>query len=163
MRSLTTVCLLLCVLSAGCRKTKPAGKPQPGRDKAEDSATTSGKDSQNGPRTVNYDGVFGPSRHVVGSEKPVGEETKGIYRDGGRPQPRPQPPDPTVAAPELEPKPTPVPPAPRSHPARGRLGLAKSYAAAGLKAKARKILQEVVKTYPDTDYATEAKELLEGL
>ena len=151
MKLLTTIVLLFGLLPAGCRKTRPADKPKPGGS-TQDTATTSGTEPEG---TVNYEGVFGPSRHVVGSEKPVGEETEGIYKDGGRSQP-PR----TAPLPPPRPKPPPVQPVPRNHPARGRIGLAKSYAAAGLKAKARKILQDVAAKYPDTEYAAEAEKLL---
>ena len=45
-------------------------------------------------------------------------------------------------------------------PAKGRLGLAKSYLAAGMLDKATKILQDIIKKHPKTDSAKKARELL---
>ena len=48
-------------------------------------------------------------------------------------------------------------------PARGKLGLAKSYLSAGKKEKAKKFLREIVEKYPKSPHAKKARELLAGL
>ena len=48
-------------------------------------------------------------------------------------------------------------------PAKARLGLAKSYLAAGMKSKAKKILLDIVKSYPKSRQSDEARDLLKKL
>ena len=48
-------------------------------------------------------------------------------------------------------------------PAKAKLGLAKSYLAAGMKSKGKKILLDIVKSYPKSKQADEARELLKKL
>ena len=59
--------------------------------------------------------------------------------------------------------PSPTTPATSGEIARGKMGLARSYISAGMKDKAKAILEGVVKEHPKTDAAEEAGELLKGL
>ena len=56
-------------------------------------------------------------------------------------------------------KPRPAP----ATPAKSRLSLARTYLAAGMKSKAKEILREIVKKYPKSTQAAEARELLKTL
>ena len=72
---------------------------------------------------------------------------------------KPQP-DPPVKA---EGKPLEKPEAPVQDSGEQRLSLAETYRAGGLTAKAKEILESVIKDFPDTPAAAKAKQALEGL
>ena len=79
--------------------------------------------------------------------KPTMEKTK---PDVNKPEPKV---DPVVKQPEPE----------QSDPAEGKLGLVKSYMAAGMKGNAKTLLTDIIENHKDSKYAAEAGKLLETI
>ena len=78
--------------------------------------------------------------------------------------PEPKPAPPVTPKPAERPKPKPKPaPRPAESPAARQLKVARMYLGAGLREKGAKMLQDLVRRYPDTKEAAEARKLLEGL
>lgn len=74
--------LAVVVMLAGCsgRKADSAAGRQAKKTRTEaDAADAADGASSDKKRVINYEGVFGPSRHVTGDEEAVGEETTDIY------------------------------------------------------------------------------------
>ncbi len=74
-----------------------------------------------------------------------------------KPEPPVEDPKPEVIQAEKKPEPE------QSDPAGGKLGLAKSYLAAGLKGKAKTLLTDIIENHKDSPSAAEAKKLLETI
>ncbi len=76
----------------------------------------------------------------------------------------PKPPKPTVKNPKPKVDPVVKKSSPDdSDPARGKLGMAKSYLSAGMKEKAKAILTDIVENHKDSRYARDAKKLLKKI